>query len=202
MYRIVKRVADLIMAVFLFTVLLPLFILISLFLFIANKGHVFFIQERPGYKEKIFKIIKFKTMRDAYDAEGKPLPDDMRLTPVGRLIRKTSLDEIPQLINVIKGDMSFVGPRPLLVEYLPLYNEWQRRRHEVKPGITGWAQVNGRNDISWDEKFRLDIYYVENQSFILDLKILWLTVIKVLKGSGVSKKGFATTDFFRGNAPD
>lgn len=202
MYRVVKRVADLIMAVFLFTVLLPLFILISLFLFIANKGHVFFIQERPGYKEKIFKIIKFKTMRDAYDAEGKPLPDDMRLTPVGRLIRKTSLDEIPQLINVIKGDMSFVGPRPLLVEYLPLYNEWQRRRHEVKPGITGWAQVNGRNDISWDEKFRLDIYYVENQSFILDLKILWLTVIKVLKGSGVSKKGFATTDFFRGNAPD
>lgn len=202
MYRVVKRVADLIMAVFLFTVLLPLFILISLFLFIANKGHVFFIQERPGYKEKIFKIIKFKTMRDAYDAEGKPLPDERRLTPVGRLIRKTSLDEIPQLINVIKGDMSFVGPRPLLVEYLPLYNEWQRRRHEVKPGITGWAQVNGRNDISWDEKFRLDIYYVENQSFILDLKILWLTVIKVLKGSGVSKKGFATTDFFKGNAPD
>jgi lipopolysaccharide/colanic/teichoic acid biosynthesis glycosyltransferase len=202
MYPLLKRVADFIVALIVFTALLPLFLFISLLLFITNKGQVFFIQERPGYKEKIFKIIKFKTMRDAYDAQGKLLPDEERLTAVGRFVRKTSLDEIPQLLNVIKGDMSFVGPRPLLVQYLPLYNAWQRRRHDVKPGITGWAQVNGRNDISWEEKFKLDLYYVENQSFLLDLKILFLTVIKVLKGSGVSKKGFATTDYFTGNAAD
>lgn len=202
MYPLFKRFADFFVALVLFTVLLPLFLFISLLLFITNKGQVFFIQERPGYKEKIFKIIKFKTMRDAYDAQGRLLPDEERLTAVGRFVRKTSLDEIPQLINVIKGDMSFVGPRPLLVQYLPLYNAWQRRRHDVKPGITGWAQVNGRNDISWDEKFRLDLYYVENQSFFLDLKILLLTVIKVLKGSGVSKKGYATTDYFTGSAGD
>jgi lipopolysaccharide/colanic/teichoic acid biosynthesis glycosyltransferase len=177
MYPLLKRVADFIVALIVFTALLPLFLFISLLLFITNKGQVFFIQERPGYKEKIFKIIKFKTMRDAYDAQGKLLPDEERLTAVGRFVRKTSLDEIPQLLNVIKGDMSFVGPRPLLVQYLPLYNAWQRRRHDVKPGITGWAQVNGRNDISWEEKFKLDLYYVENQSFLLDLKILFLTVI-------------------------
>lgn len=202
MYPFFKRFADFAVALTLLTLLLPLFLIISLLLFITNRGQVFFIQKRPGYKEKIFRIIKFKTMRDAFDADGKPLPDDMRLTPVGRFVRKSSLDEIPQLINVIKGDMSFVGPRPLLVQYLPLYNEWQHRRHDVKPGITGWAQVNGRNNISWDEKFKLDLYYVENQSFFLDLKILWLTVVKVLQGSGVSKKGFATTDYFTGNPPD
>ena len=201
MYQCFKRLADLFFGILSFTLLLPVFLIISLLLFFANKGQIFFIQERPGFKEKIFKIIKFKTMRDAFDENGQPLPDDKRLTPIGRFVRRTSLDEIPQLLNVIKGDMSFVGPRPLLVQYLPLYNDWQRRRHEVKPGITGWAQVNGRNAISWDEKFKLDLYYVEKQSFLLDMKILFMTLLKVIKGSGVTQEGRATVDYFTGNNP-
>ncbi|MCS6982322.1 MAG: sugar transferase [Flavobacteriales bacterium] len=201
MYKKIKAVIDVLMGILLFILLLPVFLTVAAILFVANNGQVFFVQERPGYKERLFRIIKFKTMRDAWGPDGKPLPDEERLTPVGRWIRKTSLDEIPQLINVIRGEMSFVGPRPLLVEYLPLYNDWQRRRHEVKPGITGWAQVNGRNAITWDQKFRLDLYYVEHQSFWLDLKILFLTVIKVIKGSGINQEGRATVDYFQGN-PD
>ena len=151
-----------------------------------NKGTPFFIQSRPGKNEKVFNLLKFKTMRDAYDENGKPLPDKDRITPVGAWVRKLSLDELPQLINVIKGDMSLIGPRPLLIKYLPLYNNEQKRRHDVKPGITGWAQVNGRNSIDWNKKFELDVWYVDNISAILDLKILYLTIVKVFKREGIN----------------
>lgn len=170
-----------------------------MFLFFLNNGKPFFIQPRPGKNEKIFKLIKFKTMNDKRDKLGYLLPDEKRLTVVGKFVRKTSLDEIPQLINVIKGDMSLVGPRPLLVEYLPLYNEEQKRRHEVKPGITGWAQVNGRNAISWEEKFKYDVWYVDHLSFILDLKILLLTIKKVFKREGISSTNAATMERFTGS---
>jgi lipopolysaccharide/colanic/teichoic acid biosynthesis glycosyltransferase len=165
---------------------------------IANKGKPFFFQPRPGKNSKIFKVIKFKTMTDQKDALGNLLPDEQRLTPIGNFVRKTSLDEIPQLINVIKGDMSLVGPRPLLVEYLPLYNQTQQRRHEVKPGITGWAQINGRNAIGWDKKFEYDIWYVDHLSFSLDVWILWLTIKKVFKREGISQDGQATMEKFKG----
>ena len=165
---------------------------------IANKGAVFFLQPRPGYKAKPFKIIKFKTMRDAYDDSGKPLSDDLRLTRVGQWVRSVSLDELLQLINVLKGEMSLVGPRPLLMQYLDRYTPEQARRHEVKPGITGWAQVNGRNAISWEEKFRLDVDYVNKQSFCLDCKILWMTLLNVIQRKGISADGHATMDEFRG----
>lgn len=200
MYRkYFKRLLDLLLAIFAFTVLSPFFIISLLTLSIANLGKVFFTQSRPGKNENIFRVIKFKTMNNRKDKNGNLLPDADRLTGIGRFIRKTSIDEIPQLLNVIKGDMSLVGPRPLLVEYLPLYNDVQKRRHEVRPGITGWAQVNGRNAISWEKKFELDVWYVDNMSFWLDMKILLLTIKKVFVSEGVSQEGRATVDYFKGN---
>lgn len=200
MYKdIVKRLIDFIIALFGLVLLSPVFIGVAVLLFIANQGKPFFLQPRPGKKGEVFKVIKFKTMNDRKDLHGKLLPDVERLTPVGAFIRKTSLDEIPQLLNVIKGDMSLVGPRPLLVQYLPLYNEKQARRHEVRPGITGWAQVNGRNTISWQQKFDYDVWYVDNLSFWLDIKILFLTVKKVFVREGISADGHATIEPFNGN---
>jgi undecaprenyl phosphate N,N'-diacetylbacillosamine 1-phosphate transferase len=187
MYKLlIKRFLDFIMGSIGFLLLSPIFIMICVFLFFSNRGKLFFTQQRPGKDEKLFKIIKFKTMNDKKDEHGNLLPDVKRITKVGKFIRKTSLDEIPQLLNVIKGDMSIIGPRPLLVSYLPLYNQEQSKRHQVKPGITGWAQVNGRNAISWKEKFSLDIYYVNNLSFQLDLKILLMTIKKVLLNDDVN----------------
>ncbi len=177
----------------------PLFILITLFLYFANQGQPFFIQARPGKNGAIFHIVKFKTMNDKKDKDGTLLPDADRLTTIGALVRKTSLDEIPQLLNVLKGDMSLIGPRPLLTHYLHLYNDFQNRRHEVKPGITGWAQVNGRNAISWDKKFELDVWYVDHLSFGLDLKILFKTVLKVVKKEGINAADAATIEPFNGN---
>lgn len=177
----------------------PIVILIIIFLYFANQGKPFFIQPRPGKNGKIFHIIKFKTMNDKRDAKGNLLPDVDRLTTVGSLVRKTSLDEIPQLINVLKGDMSLIGPRPLLTHYLHLYNDFQNRRHEVKPGITGWAQVNGRNAISWEKKFEYDVWYVDNISFWLDIKILIKTVLKVIKKEGINAADAATIEPFHGN---
>lgn len=177
----------------------PVFLLVTIGLYIANQGKPFFFQRRPGLNGRIFSIIKFKTMNDRKGADGQLLSDAQRLTTVGKFVRKTSLDEIPQLINVLKGDMSLIGPRPLLEEYLPLYNNRQRRRHEVKPGITGWAQINGRNTVGWADKFEMDVWYVENISFLLDLKILWLTAMKVVKSEGVSSATSATMEKFRGN---
>ncbi len=179
-------------------VLLPLFLIVMALLAIANKGRVFFVQPRPGMNGRIFRLIKFKTMNDARNETGDLLPDAQRLTPVGKFVRATSLDEIPQLLNVIKGNMSLVGPRPLLVEYLPLYSAEQARRHEVRPGITGWAQVNGRNSISWKEKFSLDVWYVDHLSFLLDLKIIMMTIIKVFRREDINKSGHATTELFDG----
>jgi len=166
---------------------------------ISNKGKVWFLQSRPGKGGKLFKVIKFKTMSDEHDSSGALLPDDKRLTVIGKFIRKTSLDELPQLINVLKGDLSMVGPRPLLEEYLSLYNEQQHKRHEVKPGITGWAQVNGRNTVAWKERFEMDVWYVNHISFLLDLKILLLTVLKVFKAEGISSGTSATMEKFKGN---
>lgn len=172
--------------------LLPVFILITFILAIANGGTPFFVQVRPGKDEQLFKIIKFKTMSDAKDKEGNLLPDSERLTTIGRIVRKTSLDEIPQLINILKGDMSLIGPRPLLPEYLPLYSDLQKKRHQVRPGITGWAAVNGRNSLEWDKKFELDAWYVDHLSFRLDAKIFFLTVKKVLSSEGVNAEGHST----------
>ncbi len=179
--------------------LFPFFIGIALLITITTRAAPFFYQKRPGKNEKIFTILKFKTMNDKRDHEGNLLPDSKRLTGIGKIIRKTSLDEIPQLLNVLKGEMSIVGPRPLLPEYLPLYNEFQKQRHQVKPGITGWAQVNGRNAISWEDKFDLDIYYVDNISFFLDLKIIVKTIKKVFLGSDINKNGEATMHRFKGS---
>src|SRR5690606_38529154 len=188
MYKnFIKRILDILVALVGLLILSPIFILVTIALYFANEGKPFFFQARPGKNERIFKIIKFKSMNDKKDVQGNLLPDAERLTPIGAFVRKTSLDEIPQLINVLKGDMSLIGPRPLLPQYLSLYNEEQKRRHEVRPGITGWAQVNGRNSISWTKKFELDVYYVNNVSFLLDLKILWLTVLKVIKKEGVNQ---------------
>ena len=200
MYRsFFKYIIDFTVALLGFIVISPVFILIAICLFIANSGKPFFFQSRPGKNARIFKVIKFKTMNDKKDSEGNLLPDAGRLTPVGKFVRKTSLDEIPQLINVLKGDMSLIGPRPLLVEYLPLYDEKQIRRHEVRPGITGWAQVHGRNAISWQQKFEYDVWYVDHISFLLDIKILWMTVIKVFKSEGISSATSATMEKFEGN---
>lgn len=200
MYRkYFKRFLDILFSLSAFLILFPIFSLITVLLFIANSGRPFFIQERPGKKEKLFSIIKFKTMNDKKDSLGNLLSDEKRMTQIGKFIRKTSLDEIPQLINVIKGDMSLIGPRPLLPEYLGLYNSDQRRRHEVRPGITGLAQVNGRNAISWEQKFHYDLSYVKNINFILDIKILVKTLQKVLKSDGVNTEGEATTIVFKGN---
>lgn len=197
--RYIKRMMDLILGFLLLILISPILVLVTLLLAIANNGQPFFVQPRPGKNEKLFKIVKFKTMNDRKDANGKLLPDADRLTPIGKWVRKTSLDEIPQLINVLKGDMSLVGPRPLLPEYLPLYNDRQRRRHEVRPGITGWAQVNGRNTLSWQDKFEYDVWYVENCSFKLDIKIMILTAKKVIKSEGISANNQATMEAFKGN---
>lgn len=194
-----KRFLDLIVSLVAFSLLLPAFIIVTALLYIANQGKPFFVQPRPGRNGRIFRLVKFKTMNDRKDAAGNLLSDAERLTAVGRFIRKTSLDEIPQLINVIKGEMSLIGPRPLLVEYLPLYNSTQKRRHEVRPGITGWAQVNGRNAIGWKEKFELDVWYVDNMSFLLDCKIIIFTLMKVVKSEGVSQQGHVTMTKFTGN---
>lgn len=200
MYQsLVKPLLDFITALIGLVLLSPLFLLVTILLFVANSGKPFFTQQRPGKNGKIFRIIKFKTMNDAKDKAGHLLPDEQRLTGIGKFVRKTSLDEIPQLLNVIKGDMSIVGPRPLLTHYLHLYSDFQNRRHEVKPGITGWAQVNGRNAISWDKKFELDVWYVNHVSFILDLKILFKTVLKVIKSDGINAADAATIEPFNGN---
>ncbi|TXD67868.1 sugar transferase [Aequorivita lipolytica] len=200
MYKIIiKPLFDFLSALLGLVILSPIFLLVWIGLALANNGKPFFYQRRPGKNERIFTIIKFKTMNDKRDDSGQLLPDDKRLTPIGSFVRKTSLDELPQLLNVLKGDMSFVGPRPLLPEYLPLYNKTQRIRHQVKPGITGWAQVNGRNAISWEQKFDYDVWYVEQQSFVLDLRILFMTVKKVFKSEGVTQQGEATTQYFKGN---
>ena len=194
-----KDLFDKILALFLIILLSPIFILVALLIWFSLGRPILFRQKRPGYKEKIFTLYKFRTMIDERDEKGDLLPDEKRLTKIGKIIRSLSLDELPQLFNVLKGDMSFVGPRPLLIEYLPLYSERQKKRHEVKPGITGLAQVMGRNALSWQEKFEYDIYYVENQSFWLDLKIIFLTILKVLKREGISQKGHVTTEKFNGN---
>ncbi|EJU4157178.1 undecaprenyl phosphate N,N'-diacetylbacillosamine 1-phosphate transferase [Campylobacter coli] len=193
----IKRIFDFVLALFLLVLFSPL-ILITALLLKITQGSVIFTQNRPGLNEKIFKIYKFKTMSDERDEKGELLSDELRLKAFGKIVRSLSLDELLQLFNVLKGDMSFVGPRPLLVEYLPLYNEEQKLRHKVRPGITGWAQVNGRNAISWQKKFELDVYYIKNISFLLDLKIMFLTALKVLKRSGVSKEGHVTTEKFNG----
>lgn len=194
-----KRILDFICSLIGFIILLPVFLFVTLFLTIANNGKPFFFQQRPGKNNKIFEVVKFRTMNDKKDAQGNLLSDKDRLTSLGRFIRKTSLDEIPQLINVIKGDMSLVGPRPLLLEYLPLYDEKQIRRHEVRPGITGWAQINGRNAISWKDKFELDVWYVDNISISLDIRILLLTILKVFKSEGISSDTSITMEKFEGN---
>lgn len=199
--KVFKRFFDLAVALPLFIIVLPVLVLFGFLLFIANQGKVFFIQERPGLNGKPFKIIKFKTMNDRKDANGNLLPDNERLTVIGNIVRKTSIDELPQLLNVIIGDISLVGPRPLLMDYLPLYNQHQARRHEVRPGITGWAQVNGRNSISWEEKFDLDVYYVDHISFMFDLKIIFKTVFKTFQMSGISSAGHATMEKFTGTKP-
>ncbi|MFS6938703.1 sugar transferase [Neisseria animaloris] len=199
MNKLLKRLLDIIASALGLIVLSPVF-LVLIYLIRKNLGSpVFFTQTRPGMNGKPFKMVKFRSMRDATDSDGHPLPDSERLTPFGRKLRSTSLDELPELWNVLKGEMSLVGPRPLLMEYLPLYNAFQYRRHEMRPGITGWAQVNGRNAISWNEKFQLDVWYIDNHSFWLDLKILLLTVKKVFVREGISAEGEATTTKFTGN---
>ncbi len=195
-----KRLIDFIIVFCVLVVIWPILLIITLWLHFANKGAgAFFAQERPGKGGKEFKVIKFKTMTDERDADGNLLPDADRLTNVGRFVRSTSIDELPQLINVLKGDMALIGPRPLLVQYLPLYSKEQARRHDVRPGITGWAQVNGRNAISWTKKFELDVWYVDHCSFWLDVKIIFLTIKKVFVREGISQEGQATMEFFTGN---
>lgn len=195
-----KRLIDFTIVFCALAVIWPILLFIIIFLHFANKGAgVFFTQDRPGKNAKIFKAIKFKTMTDERDAEGILLPDDVRLTKIGKIVRSLSIDELPQLINVLKGDMALVGPRPLLPKYLPLYSPEQYRRHEVRPGITGWAQVNGRNSITWKKKFELDVWYVDHISFWLDMKILFLTVKKVFIREGINMEGAATTEPFNGH---
>ena len=195
--RHIKRGLDFVLSFILLVVLAPVILLVALLLKCVL-GAVLFRQERPGLNERIFTLYKFKTMSDERDENGNLLPDEFRLKPFGKVIRSLSLDELPQLFNVLKGDMSLIGPRPLLVKYLPLYNEAQKHRHDVRPGITGWAQVNGRNDISWEKKFELDLFYVKNCSFALDAKIALMTMVRVFQRSGISKSGNATSDEFNG----
>lgn len=195
--RHIKRGLDFVLSLILLVVLAPIILLVALLLKCVL-GAVLFRQERPGLNERIFTLYKFKTMSDEKDENGNLLPDEFRLKPFGKVIRSLSLDELPQLFNVLKGDMSLIGPRPLLVKYLPLYNEAQKHRHDVRPGITGWAQVNGRNDISWEKKFELDLFYVRNCSFALDAKIALMTMVRVFQRSGISKSGNATSDEFNG----
>ena len=194
----IKRIIDFFIALIGFIVLSPIFIFVTIGLYFANDGKPFFFQARPGLNGKIFKIIKFKTMNDKKDANGNLLSDADRITPLGAFVRKTSLDEIPQLINVLKGDMAIIGPRPLLPQYLPLYNNDQKRRHDVRPGITGWAQVNGRNAISWTKKFELDVWYVDHVSFSTDVKVFFTTFKKVFKSEGISQEGQVTMEAFDG----
>lgn len=194
-----KRVLDFIIVFTALLIIWPILLIVTIWLHFANKGAgAFFFQERPGKNAKIFKVVKFKTMTDERDADGKLLPDKDRLTKVGKFVRSTSLDELPQLINVLKGDMALIGPRPLMPKYLPLYSKEQARRHDVRPGITGWAQVNGRNNISWKQKFEYDVWYVDHCSFMLDLKIIFLTIKKVFLREDISKEGEATTVPFDG----
>jgi lipopolysaccharide/colanic/teichoic acid biosynthesis glycosyltransferase len=195
----VKRIVDFLISLLGLLVLSPLFIIIIIFLFIANNGSPFFFQNRPGKDSVVFKIIKFKTMNDKKDLNGNLCSDEIRLTKIGKFVRKTSLDELPQLLNVLKGDMSLIGPRPLLTQYLHLYSEYQNRRHEVRPGITGLAQVNGRNALSWGEKFDYDVLYVDSISFALDLKIIFLTIKKVILKEGINSDNAATIEPFNGN---
>lgn len=197
--RLLKRIMDFILAISGIVLLSPVILLITIILFLTNSGKVFFIQKRPGKMLKIFKVIKFRTMTDKKDNIGNLLHDSVRLTTIGKFIRTTSLDELPQLFNVLKGDMSLIGPRPLLIEYIPLYSKYQARRHEVRPGITGWAQVNGRNAISWQQKFEYDIWYVDNISSWLDIKIILLTVKKVFVREGITSETSATMETFSGN---
>lgn len=202
MYKdFLKRVIDIIISVAVLICLIPFFIAIAVILTCANQGNPFFLQPRLGKNHKPFTIIKFKTMNDKKDNQGNLLPDAKRLTQIGAFIRKTSLDELPQLINVIKGDMSLIGPRPLLVDYLSFYTERQRKRHDLKPGITGWAQVKGRNSIDWNRKFELDVWYLENVSFWLDMNIFWMTLNKVLTREGINQDKQLTMKRFKGNAP-
>lgn len=199
MQKFIKRAID-ILGSFLGGLLIsPILIIIAILIRIKLGSPIFFTQDRVGKDGKIFKIVKFRTMLEAYDKFGEPLSDKKRVTSFGNFLRSTSLDELPELINVLKGDMSLVGPRPLLVEYIDLYSKEQFRRHEVRPGMTGWAQVNGRNNLNWDEKFKMDVEYVDNQNLLLDIKILFLTIFKVLKRDGISKDGHVTMDKFKGN---
>lgn len=198
--RSVKRTLDFVFVVCILAIVWPILLLLAFWLYFANKGAgAFFIQERPGKHGKIFKVIKFKTMTDERDEDDNLLPDEKRLTKIGKFIRSTSIDELPQLINVLKGDMALIGPRPLLSQYLPLYSKEQARRHAVRPGITGWAQVNGRNAISWTKKFELDVWYVDHCSFLLDLKIIFLTIKKVFVREGISSDTSVTMEAFTGN---
>ena len=200
MYRyFIKPGGDFIVSLILLIIFFPIILITAVFLLVTNNGEIFFIQKRPGLYNKPFKIVKFKTMKDAFDIEGNPLPDNLRITKIGSFIRATSLDELLQFVNVLKGDMSLVGPRPLLMQYLKRYNEEQAKRHNVKPGITGWAQVNGRNAISWQKKFMYDIEYVERLSFLFDLRILWMTLIKVIQRRGITAEGQVTMGEFMGN---
>lgn len=201
MYKhFLKRIIDFTLALVALICLSPVFIVVTVWLYFANKGAgVFFTQERPGLHGKIFRVIKFKTMTDERDSNGDLLPDADRLTKVGRFVRSTSIDELPQLVNVLKGDMALIGPRPLLVQYLPLYNKEQARRHDVRPGITGWAQCHGRNAISWEKKFELDVWYVDHCSFINDIKVIFITIKKVLFKEDVNSETAATMEFFNGN---
>lgn len=195
-----KRIIDFTIVFIALLIIWPFLLLVTIWLHFANKGAgAFFTQERPGKDGKIFKVIKFKTMTDERDENGKLLPDAQRLTKVGKFVRSTSIDELPQLINVLKGDMALIGPRPLLVKYLPLYSEEQARRHEVRPGMTGWAQCNGRNAISWTKKFELDVWYVDHCTLWTDIKIIWITIMKVLKRADISQEGQATMEAFNGN---
>lgn len=200
MYKtLFKRIFDFVSALLGLCLLSPLLFMVTIGLYFANQGKPFFFQLRPGKNGVVFKIIKFKTMNDRKDAYGNLLSDGERLTKIGAFVRKTSLDEIPQLLNVLKGDMSLIGPRPLLPQYLPLYNDFQQKRHDVRPGITGWAQVNGRNAISWNQKFEYDVWYVKHLSFILDVKIFFLTIKKVFVSEGINMQGQVTTEVFKGN---
>lgn len=195
-----KRIIDFTIVFIALLIIWPILLIITIWLHFANKGAgAFFTQERPGKDGKIFKVIKYKTMTDERDENGNLLPDAQRLTKVGKFVRSTSIDELPQLINVLKGDMALIGPRPLLVQYLPLYSKEQARRHEVRPGITGWAQCNGRNAISWTKKFELDVWYVDNCTLWTDIKIIWITIMKVLKRADISQEGQATMEAFNGN---
>ena len=201
MYRsFVKRLLDFVLAFIALTILFLPLLIITIWLHFANKGAgAYFFQERPGRNGKVFKIVKFKTMTDERDANGNLLPDEVRLTKIGRFVRGCSIDELPQLWNVLKGDMAFIGPRPLLVQYLPLYSKEQARRHEVRPGITGWAQCHGRNAISWTEKFKYDVWYVDHLSFLVDMKVIFITIKKVLVRDGISQEGQATMEAFNGH---